>query len=137
MDYVAGQYSGNDARQRDNISTNHNTTTVMLKVSLAGFHGFCTCFLCDSRIQRPQGPFTLFSTKMYGANAYQPRYGLRAGSAEDAEEALREEELWKESAWPPRNAPAFDLLNSFMERWVTASSGVGLGYSAVWCGTGL
>ena len=44
------------------------------------------------------------------------RYGMvREGSGDEAE-ILREEELWKDSPWPPRNAPAFDLLNAFMER---------------------
>ena len=31
----------------------------------------------DKMIQRPQGPYILFSTRMYGANAYQPRYGTQ------------------------------------------------------------
>ena len=53
---------------------------------------------------------------MYGSNAYQPHYGLNRETSEAEEEALREEELWKDSPWPPRNAPAFDLLNAFMER---------------------
>ena len=64
------------------------------------------------RQHRPQG-FQLFSTKMYGAQAYVPRYGL-ADDADDYDDT--QEELTKDSPWPPRNAPAFDLLNSFMER---------------------
>ena len=64
------------------------------------------------RQHRPQG-FQLFSTKMYGAQAYVPRYGL-ADDADDYDDT--QEELTKDSPWPPRNAPAFDLVNSFMER---------------------
>ena len=57
----------------------------------------------------------LFSTKMYGPHAYTPRYGL--SNKDQDEEDLTEEELTKDSPWPPRNAPAFDLLNAFMERY--------------------
>ncbi|XP_052060514.1 uncharacterized protein LOC127700861 isoform X4 [Mytilus californianus] len=62
---------------------------------------------------KPQG--TLFLTKMYGPHAYTPRYGLRTGDT-GSTSTLNEDELWTDSPWPPRNAPCFDLLNSFMER---------------------
>ena len=51
---------------------------------------------------------------MYGPYAYQPKYGKRKGGED--EEDSGEEELWRDSPWPARNAPAFDLLNCFMER---------------------
>ncbi|KAI0240669.1 Dynein beta chain, flagellar outer arm [Lamellibrachia satsuma] len=70
----------------------------------------------EKMITRPHGSFTLFHTKMYGPLAYTPCYGLDARAAIEDEEQIREEELWKDSPWPPRNAPAFQLLNSFMER---------------------
>ncbi|XP_056010102.1 uncharacterized protein LOC125667097 [Ostrea edulis] len=63
---------------------------------------------------RPQG--TLFLTKMYGPHAYTPRYGLRHGDGHSSSDSLNDDELWTDSPWPPRNAPCFDLLNSFMER---------------------
>ncbi|KAL5020323.1 hypothetical protein ScPMuIL_003215 [Solemya velum] len=63
---------------------------------------------------RPQG--NLFLTKMYGPHAYTPRYGMRYGEFQSSTDSLNEEELWVDSPWPPRNAPCFDLLNSFMER---------------------
>ena len=52
---------------------------------------------------------------MYGALAYTPRYGKRPNTED--EHAEREEELYKDSAWPARNAAAFDVLNAFMERY--------------------
>ena len=51
---------------------------------------------------------------MYGPQAYTPRYGLKDKDADDYDNT--DEELTKDSPWPPRNAPAFDLLNAFMER---------------------
>ena len=66
-----------------------------------------------SRASKPQG--TLFLTKMYGPHAYAPRYGVRTGDT-GSTSTLNEDELWTDSPWPPRNAPCFDLLNSFMER---------------------
>ncbi|XP_071095883.1 uncharacterized protein [Haliotis cracherodii] len=63
---------------------------------------------------RPQG--ALFTTKMYGPHAYTPRYGLRNSDSHSSTASLHEEDLWNDSPWPPRNAPCFDLLNSFMER---------------------
>ena len=47
------------------------------------------------RQHRPQG-FQLFSTKMYGAQAYVPRYGL-ADDADDYDDT--QEELTKDSPW--------------------------------------
>jgi len=63
---------------------------------------------------RPNG--NLFNTKMYGPHAYTPRYGLRQMDGGSSTDSLNEEELWTHSPWPARNAPCFDLLNSFMER---------------------
>ncbi|KAK6172547.1 hypothetical protein SNE40_016179 [Patella caerulea] len=63
---------------------------------------------------RPQG--SLFMTKMYGPHAYTPRYGIRKSDGDSSSQTLEEDELWTDSPWPPRNAPSFDLLNSFMER---------------------
>ena len=53
---------------------------------------------------------------MYGSQAFHPQYGTGQNS-EAEEEAAREEELWRDSPWPRRNAPAFGLLNAFMERY--------------------
>ena len=53
---------------------------------------------------------------MYGSQAFHPQYGTGQNS-EAEEEAAREEELWRDSPWPRRNAPAFGLLNVFMERY--------------------
>ncbi|ELU01785.1 hypothetical protein CAPTEDRAFT_107782 [Capitella teleta] len=44
------------------------------------------------------------------------RYGIIRDETTAGGEVRRDEELRKESEWPPRNAPAFDLLNAFMER---------------------
>ncbi|XP_076457719.1 uncharacterized protein LOC143291635 isoform X3 [Babylonia areolata] len=63
---------------------------------------------------RPHG--NLFTTKMYGPHAYTPRYGLRNLASDGSSTTLNEEDLMTDSPWPPRNAPCFDLLNSFMER---------------------
>ncbi|XP_070202269.1 uncharacterized protein [Littorina saxatilis] len=63
---------------------------------------------------RPHG--NLFTTKMYGPHAYTPRYGLRSLDSDGSSTSLNEEDLMTDSPWPPRNAPCFDLLNSFMER---------------------
>ena len=70
------------------------------------------------RTQRPPNSHRLFSVKLCGSNAFQPKYGAKPGTVEEAEEALKEEALWRDSVWPPRNAAAFDLLNAFMERFV-------------------
>lgn len=67
-----------------------------------------------SRAARPHG--SLFTTKMYGPHAYTPRYGLRSLDSDGSSTSLNEEDLMTDSPWPPRNAPCFDLLNSFMER---------------------
>lgn len=74
---------------------------------------------------RPQG--TLFLTKMYGPHAYTPRYGLRHTDGHSSDSSLSEDELWTDSPWPPRNAPCFDLLNSFMERSVFVVSLIDMG----------
>ena len=50
---------------------------------------------------------------MYGPQAYQPTYGA-TGGADNSD--YEQEELTIDSPWPPRNAPAFDLVNAFMER---------------------
>jgi dynein heavy chain len=54
---------------------------------------------------------------MYGPHAYTPRYGLRSLDSDGSSSSLNEEDLMTDSPWPPRNAPCFDLLNSFMERY--------------------
>ena len=56
---------------------------------------------------------------MYGPAAYVPHYDRMQGAQNaqnEGDDEWDEEELWKDSPWPPRNAPAFDLLNAFMER---------------------
>ena len=55
---------------------------------------------------------------MYGPHSFTPRYGLRHQDGQSSEGSLSDDELWSDSPWPPRNAPCFDLLNSFMERLV-------------------
>ena len=67
------------------------------------------------RASRPQAG-TIFLTKMYGPHAFTPRYGLRMNEGQSSSGSLNEDDLWTDSPWPPRNAPCFDLLNSFMER---------------------
>ena len=67
------------------------------------------------RAARPQG--NLFTTKMYGPHAYAPRYGLRHLDGGSSSDSMDEDELWMDSPWPARNAPCFDLLNNFMERF--------------------
>lgn len=69
-----------------------------------------------SRASRPQAG-TIFLTKMYGPHSFTPRYGLRHGDSSSSDGSLDEDELWTDSPWPPRNAPCFDLLNAFMERY--------------------
>ena len=53
---------------------------------------------------------------MYGPLAYQPTYGMKPQNSASEEEQEKEEQLWKDSPWPQRNAAAFDVLNAFMER---------------------
>lgn len=69
------------------------------------------------RASRPQAG-TIFLTKMYGPHSFTPRYGLRHGDSSSSDGSVDEDELWTDSPWPPRNAPCFDLLNAFMERYI-------------------
>ena len=62
------------------------------------------------RTQHPKDSKTLFSTRMYGPLAFTPRVDKEKHSSDEYEE------LYENSPWPARNAPAFNVLNSFMER---------------------
>ncbi|XP_064599567.1 LOW QUALITY PROTEIN: uncharacterized protein LOC135466077 [Liolophura sinensis] len=63
-----------------------------------------------------QADGTLFKARLYGPNAYVPRFGLRHSDPTASDSSLGEDEIWTDSPWPPRNAACFNLLNSFMER---------------------
>ena len=66
--------------------------------------------------RRSDGHQALISVKMYGPGAYMAGRGLSKVAHEDEEK--KEEELQRQSPWPPRNAAPFNHLNSFMERLV-------------------
>ncbi|CAG5134626.1 unnamed protein product, partial [Candidula unifasciata] len=63
---------------------------------------------------RPQDTF--YTTKVSGPYVYTPQYGLRRVEEQTSSSSASEDNLLTDSPWPARNAPCFDLLNSFMER---------------------
>eukprot|EP00116_Pleurobrachia_bachei_P002604 sb/3462866/ len=60
----------------------------------------------ESGIKIVTGPFITMHLKRY--------HGMFNLGNQEAEE--KDPNMWKNSPWPPRNAPAFGLLNGFMER---------------------
>ena len=81
-------------------------------------------FLIDRNLNPPKG--VLYTSKLYSTSTRR-RASRSAGvlRATSADAGVMKEEEWTDSPWPPRNAPCFNLMNSFMERYVTGYLGLG------------